>query len=171
MATDCNQCGYKSNEVKAGGAVSEKGQIITLKMVDNDDLSRDILKSESCVLKIPEIELELSTGTLGGRFTTVEGLLSQVLDELSSRSEFLTGDSAETAAKGRFSSFLDNLKAVISGERFPVTLILSDPLANSHLQNPYAPDPDPNMKIEEFDRTFQDNEDWGLNDINVDDYE
>ena len=44
MATDCTQCGYKSNEVKAGGAISEKGQIITLKMVDNDDLSRDILK-------------------------------------------------------------------------------------------------------------------------------
>ena len=122
-------------------------------------------------MKIPEIDLELSTGTLGGRFTTIEGLLSQVHDELSSRSEFLTGDSAQEKSKANFTSFLDNLKAVMNGERFPVTLILSDPLANSHLQNPYAPDPDPNMKIEEFERTFQDNEDWGLNDIKVDGYE
>jgi zinc finger protein len=114
--------------------------------------------------------LELTTGTLGGRFTTVEGLLSQVHEELGSRSEFLTGDSAEQSSKGRFKEFLDKLKKVMSGEMLPVTLILYDPLANSHLQNPYAPDPDPNMVFEYFERTEEDNEAWGLNDINVDDY-
>jgi zinc finger protein len=44
MATDCDQCGYKSNEVKAGGAISPYGQRITLTLVDSEDLSRDILK-------------------------------------------------------------------------------------------------------------------------------
>jgi zinc finger protein len=49
-------------------------------------------------------------------------------------------------------------------------LILDDPLANSYVQNLYAPDPDPNMEIVTYERTWQQNEDLGLNDINVDSY-
>ncbi len=44
MSTVCEFCGYKSNEVKTGGQVSEKGRKITLKVEDPDDLTRDILK-------------------------------------------------------------------------------------------------------------------------------
>ncbi|KAJ3368219.1 nucleolar zinc-finger protein [Kappamyces sp. JEL0680] len=171
MATVCDVCGFKSNEVKAGGAVAAKGKKISLVMTDIDDLSRDILKSESCGLTIPEIDLELATGTLGGRFTTVEGLLTQVYEELEGRSQFLTGDSGSNEGKAKFQGFLDRLKSVLSGEAFPVTLILNDPLANSHLQNPYAPDPDPNMTIEEFERSWEDNENYGLNDIKTDGYQ
>lgn len=62
---------------------------------------------------------------------------------------------------------MEKLKSVLTGEAFPVTLILNDPLANSHLQNPYAPDNDPNMLIETYERTWDDNENYGLNDIRV----
>ena len=44
MSTVCEFCGYKSNEVKTGGQVSQKGRKITLKVEDPDDLTRDILK-------------------------------------------------------------------------------------------------------------------------------
>ena len=44
MSTNCEQCGYKDNEVKSGSAISDKGQKITLNVEDRDDLSRDILK-------------------------------------------------------------------------------------------------------------------------------
>lgn len=50
-------------------------------------------------------------------------------------------------------------------------MILDDPLANSYLQNLYAPDPDPNMTIEEYERTWEQNEDLGLNDMKVEGYE
>jgi zinc finger protein len=53
----------------------------------------------------------------------------------------------------------------------PFTVILDDPLANSYIQNIYAPDPDPNMTIEAYDRTFDQNEELGLNDIKVEGYE
>jgi len=52
----------------------------------------------------------------------------------------------------------------------PFTLILDDPLANSYVQNLYAPDPDPNMEIVTYERTWQQNEDLGLNDMNVESY-
>jgi zinc finger protein len=38
------------------------------------------------------------------------------------------------------------------------------------LQNIYAPDPDPNMTVESYDRTFEQNEELGLNDIKVEGY-
>ncbi|KAJ3092853.1 nucleolar zinc-finger protein [Quaeritorhiza haematococci] len=170
MATVCDSCGYKSNEVKAGGAISPQGKRITVKMEDPEDMSRDILKSETCGLKIPEIDLELHAGTLGGRFTTVEGLLTQVHEELESRTPFVKGDSAETGKKSKFEEFLGKLQKVIKME-FPFTLILDDPLANSYLQNLYAPDPDPNMTMEFYDRTWEQNEGLGLNDMITEGYE
>ena len=51
------------------------------------------------------------------------------------------------------------------------TLIVDDCLGSSYLQNLYAPDPDPNMTIEEYERTWDQNEDFGLNDLAVNDQE
>lgn len=44
MATLCEVCGYRSNEVKSGAGVSEKGIKISLHITDPSDLSRDVLK-------------------------------------------------------------------------------------------------------------------------------
>ncbi|KAJ3115671.1 hypothetical protein HDU96_000219 [Phlyctochytrium bullatum] len=171
MATDCEACGFKSNEVKAGGPISPQGKRILLKLEEKDDLSRDILKSETCGLRIPELDLELVPGTLGGRFTTVEGLLTQVHEELESRAApFASGDSADMRRAAAFKNFLGRLKKAIDLE-VPYTLILDDPLGNSYLQNPYAPDEDPNMIVELYDRTFEQNEELGLNDMVLEGYE
>ncbi|KAJ3025165.1 UNVERIFIED_CONTAM: hypothetical protein HDU68_007413 [Siphonaria sp. JEL0065] len=170
MATDCELCGYKSNEVKAGGAISPVGKKITLKIRDLEDLNRDILKSETCGLEIPEIELDLTTGTLGGRFTTVEGLLSQVYDEIEkTAAPFSSGDSGSKERREAFDRFLAKLKMALRVE-MPFTLILDDPLGNSYLQNIYAPDPDPDMTIETYTRTYDQNEDFGLNDLVLENY-
>ncbi len=44
MSTNCDHCGYRDNEVKSGGAIPAQGKKITLKVEDEDDLSRDLLK-------------------------------------------------------------------------------------------------------------------------------
>lgn len=44
MATTCDYCGKKTNEVKSGAGISETGTRINLKLTDPSDLSRDILK-------------------------------------------------------------------------------------------------------------------------------
>ncbi|KAH7881797.1 zf-ZPR1-domain-containing protein [Phlebopus sp. FC_14] len=170
MSTNCDACGYRDNEIKSGSAISEKGKKITLKVEDREDLSRDILKSETSGLIIPEIDLALQPGTLGGRFTTLEGILDQVYEELSEK-VFTTGDSTVIGHEDRenFQKFLRDLKEIKNAEK-PFTLILDDPLANSYVQNLYAPDPDPNMEITTYERTWQQNEDLGLNDMNVESY-
>lgn len=189
MATNCYACGYRDNEVKSGGAISDKGKRITLKVEDDEDLSRDMLKSDTAGLEIPEIDLVLQPGTLGGRFTTLEGLLNEIYAELSTK-VFRTGDSltsgigqvvrdseGEAGAEGggqreerKFEDFLKGLKACMGAER-PFTLILDDPVSNSYLQNLYAPDADPNMIIEEYERSHEQNEELGLNDVVLEGYD
>lgn len=44
MATTCDYCGHKSNEVKSGAGISEKGIRINLELTEPNDLNRDILK-------------------------------------------------------------------------------------------------------------------------------
>ena len=44
MSVNCDKCGYRDNEVKSGAEISAKGKRITLKVEDQEDLSRDILK-------------------------------------------------------------------------------------------------------------------------------
>ncbi|KAF3193777.1 nucleolar zinc-finger protein [Orbilia oligospora] len=171
MSTVCDHCGYKSNEVKTGGAVPSRGRRITLKVSEPEDLARDILKSETCALSIPEIKLDLTPGTLGGRFTTLEGLLTQVYEELKGRIfDGDESDSMEPAEKARWEGFFGGLLAAKEG-KIPYTVILEDPLAASYLQNLYAPDVDPNMITEDYDRTEEQNEDLGLNDIVTEGYE
>ena len=44
------------------------GKKITLKLTDPTDLNRDLLKSETCSIAIPELEFEMGGGALGGRY-------------------------------------------------------------------------------------------------------
>lgn len=168
MASACDACGYKSNEVKAGGAMEPLGTRINFVMTDVTDLTRDVLTSETCIVSIPEFELTLSHSSMGGRFTTLEGLLVNVKEQLGATNPFLFGDSVEK--KGKLNQLIDNLDTIIAGDKF-VTLILDDPIGNSYLQNTYAPDPDPNLTIEKYKRTEEQDLELGISDMRTENYE
>jgi len=63
-------------------------------------------------LTIPEIDLVLTHGTLGGRFTTVEGILEQIYEELGEKA-FVAGDSADADDRSKLEEFLASLKQVL----------------------------------------------------------
>ena len=44
MATSCDVCGNRENEVKGGSGIEDKGTRITLKVTSPRDLNRDVLK-------------------------------------------------------------------------------------------------------------------------------
>lgn len=171
MSTVCDHCGYRSNEVKTGGEVPLLGKKITLKVEGATDLARDILKSESCALECPELDLSVNPGTLGGRFTTVEGLLTQVRDDLRSSifGDSEGGDAVEAESRSRWNKFFEGLDEAINGKR-KFTIILRDPLASSYVQNLYLPEKDPQIEEEEYERTQEEEEDLGLADMQVEGY-
>ncbi|KAL2265504.1 hypothetical protein VTJ83DRAFT_6604 [Remersonia thermophila] len=181
MNTSCDDCGYKSNDVKTGGEIPEKGRKVTIRVKSAVDLARDILKSESCAMECPELSLSVNPGTLGGRFTTVEGLLTQVRDDLHSQIFDADADADASARKHdglsidektRWEQFFDDLNAAINGEK-EFTIILTDPLASSYVQS-LADDPsqpDDQMTVEWYERTDEEEEDLGLKDMKVEGYE
>lgn len=74
MSLQCDICGYRNNEIKGGGEIPKKGKTITLNFKpteNNEDLKRDLLKSDTCIVLVPELELEITQGSLGGLYTTV----------------------------------------------------------------------------------------------------
>uniref|UniRef100_A0A8C5XI29 Zinc finger ZPR1-type domain-containing protein n=1 Tax=Microcebus murinus TaxID=30608 RepID=A0A8C5XI29_MICMU len=147
MATNCENCGHWTNEVKSGGAVEPLGTRITFHITDPSDMTRD-LKSETCSVEIPELEFELGMALLGGKFTTLEGLLKDI----------------------RELEFSQKLDQIIEGN-MKAHFIMDDPAGNSYLQNVYAPEDDPEMKVERYECTFDQNEELGLNDMKIEGYE
>ena len=89
-----------------------------------------------------------------------------MLDTLQGDNPFV-GDSSDAGYKSNFAQFIDKLKDCKEG-RTPFTMIIRDPLACCFIQNPSFPDPDPIVTVEEYERTFEENEDLGLNDIKLD---
>ena len=176
MAFSCDHCGYKNNEVKGSGAVPDRGEKITLVIPVNDDmpsnLDRDILKSDSAALAIPECDLELMGGSLGGVYTTVEGLLGKIITNLKEGNPFGCGDSATSSPESKqlkkLLLQLDRYRQGLEG----FTLIMSDPLANSFIYSPCGSSlDDPLLSSEEYTRTFEEDEDLGLHDMHVENYE
>uniref|UniRef100_A0A673WN92 Zinc finger protein ZPR1 n=1 Tax=Salmo trutta TaxID=8032 RepID=A0A673WN92_SALTR len=170
MATNCDDCGHRTNEVKSGGATEELGTKITLHLTDVSDMSRDLLKSETCSILIPELEFELGMAAVGGKFTTLEGLLKDIKDLIVSKNPFTCGDSSTSDRTEKLKLFGEKIDKIMAGE-MDVHIVLDDPAGNSYLQNVYAPDPDPEMTTEKYTRTFEQNEDLGLNDMKTEGYQ
>ncbi|XP_058209090.1 uncharacterized protein LOC131322015 isoform X2 [Rhododendron vialii] len=130
MASTCDACGYRSSELKPGGRIPEKGKKIIVLVKNIKDLSRDVIKSDTASVKVPELDLELASGTLGGLVTTVEGLIMQISENLERVQGFTFGDSLDDNKKNRWQDFSTRLNKLLSLEE-PWTLILDDALANS----------------------------------------
>ena len=169
MATNCDECGHRTNEVKSGGATEAQGTKITLHVTDVADMSRDLLKSETCGILIPELEFELGMAAVGGKFTTLEGLLTNIKDLIVSKNPFLCGDSSSSDRSEKLQQFGAKIDSIMAGE-MDVHVILDDPAGNSYIQNVYAPEPDPELTVEKYTRTYEQNEDLGLNDMKTEGY-
>jgi len=204
MSLHCESCGYRSNEIKGGGAIPPFGTRILLRVATPADLAREVLKSDTGGIEIPEIELEMAEGGLDGVYTTVEGLLAKLADRLQRANPFGGGDGEVKQHRGndggafgemsptavRYGIFLGKLRAYGKGEGLPFTLVISDPLSNSFV-GPVPEDAialtmqaeqedsaecykhyvDKGMEIVEYERTHDQNEILGLNDMVTENYQ
>jgi zinc finger protein len=173
MATSCDVCGNKSNEVKSGTGIAAQGIRYRLVMNDPIDLNRDILVSETSSFAIPDLDFELSSSrSIGGRFTTLEGIFTTLKTQLTTIiMPFSGGDSHNSNSdRNGMKLFIEHVSAILAGEKF-VTVVLDDPAGNCYLQNICAPEPDPQLTVEHYQRTDEQDEYLGLNDMKVEDYE
>lgn len=178
----CTQCAYKTTEVKAAGAIPTFGTQLTLHVKGPEDLKRDVLKGDNASISIPELDLELAQGSLGGVYTTMEGLMNKVYTNLRDNNPFAMGDSAnlhhsndESTSKQKFKDYLTKLRKYANGEIFPFTLVLRDPMGNSFISAPLGshlpPEADEHLDIEDYTRTYEEDDDIGLVHMNTKDFE
>ena len=69
-----------------------------------------LVQSDTASLSIPELEFDMQPGTLGGRFTTMEGLLVDIKEQLSTSNPFVTGDSTSMNKLKQFVQKLDDVR-------------------------------------------------------------
>jgi zinc finger protein len=172
LAFVCDLCGYKTNEIKAGGGVPAKGRRWTLTVTGTkpEDLHRDILKSNTACVKIPELGFEMEPGSLGGVYSTVEGLLLQIHDRLKGSNPFSFGDAAEVSQKSNFAKFLYAITEMRGG-LVPFTLIIEDPMDHSFIYSPAADGfEDDDLVEESYTRSHEEDEEFGLLDMVTDGY-
>ncbi|KAL7599080.1 hypothetical protein Lser_V15G22225 [Lactuca serriola] len=137
-------------------------------------LNRQVVKSETATIKsdtasvkIPEIDLELAGGTLGGLVTTVEGLVTKINESLERVHGFTFGDSLDEDRRSKWLDFKARLLKLLNIEE-TWTLILDDALANSYIA-PTTDDikDDFQLTFDEYERSWEQNEDLGLNDMDT----
>ncbi|GMH56434.1 hypothetical protein TL16_g02134 [Triparma laevis f. inornata] len=152
MSLDCEKCGYKSNEIKGGGAIPKFGTKVSLTVGEEEDFGREVLKSDTAGVAIPELELELEEGSLDGVYSTVEGLLKKLVTNMEAANPFASGDSskkhhvgndaeggkfAEQSLSQKYDTFMAKLRVLSEGKSdAPFTLIINDPLSNSFVGPP-----------------------------------
>jgi zinc finger protein len=160
----CQVCGYKTTEVKGGGGISDKATRYTLKVNGPTDLNRDVFKSETAQIKIPELGFETDTGSMGSMFTTVEGLIEKIISSLTDI-PFSKGDSADDS----LAKAIQSLRDLITSNT-PFTIIIDDSLSNSFISSPGEPEADKQLLKEEYERSWEQNEELGINDMKVENY-
>ena len=172
LAFNCDDCGYRTNEIKAGGGVPLKGRkwTLTVSGTKPEDMHRDVLKANTARVSIQELGFEMEPGSLGGVYTTTEGLLGQIHDKLKSSNPFAYGDGATTTVKNKFQLFLNKINEMRTGLE-PFTLVIEDPMDHSFIYSPASDGfEDDDLISEYYTRTEEENEEFGLTDMITEDY-
>ena len=101
---------------------------------------------------------------MGSMFTTVEGLIDQIASNLNNI-PFSKGDSSDDG----IGIAVEKLKQLVINNS-PFTLIIDDPLSNSFISSLLDPESDTRLTKEEYERSWEQNEDLGINDMKVENY-
>lgn len=121
-------CGFRHNDTIL---LTQKEPVrFTLQVTNIEDLDARVIRSSSGTLRIPEIGVEIEPGFASDSYiSNVEGVLERIegVVGFATRSA-REAESLESIKKGE--EILDKINLARNG-RFPLTLILEDPLGNS----------------------------------------
>nr|CAD1819473.1 unnamed protein product [Ananas comosus var. bracteatus] len=152
MAFECPHCNERNNEVQFAGQLQPKGCCYRLEVPlgRSEILNRQVVKSDSATIKIPQLDFEIPPEAQRGTLSTVEGILVRAADELQALQDERKKVDPEKAEA--IDKFLVKLRALASGNA-AFTFILDDPSGNSFIENPLAPSSDPLLSIRFYERT------------------
>ena len=190
MSFRCEHCGNSNTEIQSAGEIQRefeserrpcattkaptrtlaKGCIYSVHILNAKDLNRQLVKSNTCTITIPEISLTLPASR--GQLTNVEGLVSDIVRDLSLDQPVRKIMDPTTHEK--IEVLLDRLRECLdddndeatTGEKpekkfTPFTLKLDDPSGNSYVQF-YGTTSDAQWSLRAYNRTREQNVSLGL---------
>jgi len=157
MSFDCPHCGFKNSEVQPAGEIQQRGLKLTFKLDAPEDLNRQVVKSDTCVFRIEDIDLEIPPGR--GQLTNVEGILSMIAQDLEEKQPERKELVPEVHEK--IAEVIKTLRAMTAGERLPFTISVDDPAGNSYIE-PSPSDKGGKYLRHAYDRTAEQNAALGL---------
>ncbi|KAI5390638.1 hypothetical protein KIW84_075801 [Lathyrus oleraceus] len=89
LVFECPHCGERNHEVQFAGETQPHGCCYSLEIPAGEQkmFNRQVVKSESAIVKIPELEFEIPPEAQHGILSTVEGMLMRAVDELQALQE------------------------------------------------------------------------------------
>ena len=159
MSFSCPHCHFKNSEVQPAGEIQQRGIKFTLKVESADDLSRQIIKSDTAIFRVEDIDLEIPPGR--GQLTNVEGILAMVAQDLEQKQEERKQVVPEVYEQ--LQGVINTIKQMASGEKLPFKVTIDDPAGNSSIEPPnqlFAG----KYSRHEYARTATQNEALGLGD-------
>jgi zinc finger protein len=159
MSFECPECHFKNAEVQTAGEIQQRGIKITLKVDGAEDLSRQVVKSDSAVFRVEDIDLEIPPGR--GQLTNVEGILSMVAQDLEQKQDERREVIPEVYEK--IKSVIETLRDMASGAKVPFKITVDDPAGNSSIE-PSTNDTSSKYFRHEYPRSAAQNESLGLGD-------
>ncbi|KAK5246355.1 nucleolar zinc-finger protein, partial [Cryomyces antarcticus] len=97
MSFYCDHCHFKNSEIQSAGEIQQRGSKYTLKLDSDADFERQVVKSDGCLFRVEDIDLEIPPGR--GQYSNVEGILRMVLSDLESHQEDRRKQMPEVAAQ------------------------------------------------------------------------
>ena len=161
---------------------SAEGAVYTVRVLAREDLDRQIVKSNTCTVEIPEFEVTIPPGR--GQLTTIEGLIRDIIIDLGadqplrrvenpaayekiegilSRCRDIVGDDEDEEADENATGEVKAPKRAseMDTPMQPFTIRLNDPAGNSFVEF-VGSMADPKWNLRTYHRTRQQNIDLGL---------
>ena len=162
MSFSCPHCGYRNTGIEDAEELAPQGIHFVLSVKTSKDMDRRIIKSNYASLSIPCCGLEIPAMTQKGKLSTIEGFISTAKENFRASLEDGYYNEMGDDFINKIKETIQKLTDTLNGDKFPFELILDDPSGNSFIENPYAPQTDPNIKVSYFDRTKEMAEQMGF---------
>ena len=152
-----------------------EGAVYTTRILNPEDLNRQLVKSASCSVTIPQYELTIPPSR--GQLTTIEGLIRDIVADLSTNQPLRKYQDENAYTKVQ--SIIDSIKVVLNdeddedeaigpkepkerGDTFPpFTVQLDDPAGNSFIEF-LGSTADPKWNLRTYTRTHAQNVALGI---------
>jgi zinc finger protein len=96
---DCPHCNYKNNQLDPASEIKPQGVRISLNIENKEDLDRYVITTDYTSVQVLDLDFEIPPMSQRSQVTTVEGIITKTISNLSEQKKVLDLTHPELASK------------------------------------------------------------------------